>query len=351
MFCALRLGFLHQRADPVHPLAGLQRAADRVDHFVDAAVRHRAGVDRLPPRGFFPQFRNIHVAKIGQHQRARDRRGAQHQHVDRLALGGERQPLAHPKTMLLVDHRQRQRLEYHVVLDQRVGADQEIDLAGLEPRQQFAALLALFATGQDRDPQAGALGQRRDGLDVLARQNFGRRHQGGLLADFGDGGGGQQRHHGLAEAYIALQQPQHPHRLAEICRDRRGGLLLRRRQRIRQRVDDFLAQVAVAGIAVAGRTAQLRADQRQRQLTRQQFIEGQPRPERTAGQDVRRFDRDMDAVQRFGDRRKLAALDHLRADPLRQVGQFLQRLCDGAAQRAQRQSFSEGVNRIDAGQL
>ena len=62
----------------------------------------------------------------------------------------------------------------------------------------------------------------------------------------------------------------------------------------------LLAQMAVAGMAVAGRTAQLRAHQRQRQLTGQQFVEGEPRPERAIGQDVGQFDRHMDAVQRFG---------------------------------------------------
>ena len=67
-------------------------------------------------------------------------------------------------------------------------ADQQIDLAGLTPRQQFAPLLALLAAGEDRSLQARAFGERRDGLDVLARQDFRRRHQGGLLADLGDGG-------------------------------------------------------------------------------------------------------------------------------------------------------------------
>ena len=141
---------------------------------------------------------------------------------------GQRQPLAHAEAMLLVDHGQRQRLEDDVVLDQRVGADQKIDLAGFEPRQDIAPLLALFAAGEDRDAQAGALGQRRDGLDVLARQNFGRRHQRGLLADFGHGGGREQRHHGLAGADVALQQPQHPHRLPQIVGDGGHGLALRR---------------------------------------------------------------------------------------------------------------------------
>ena len=70
----------------------------------------------------------------------------------------------------------------------------------------------------------GAFGERRDGLDVLARQDFGRRHQGGLLADLGDGGGRQQRHHGLARSDVALQQPQHADRLAQIVGDGGGGL-------------------------------------------------------------------------------------------------------------------------------
>ena len=61
----------------------------------------------------------------------------------------------------------------------------------------------------------------------------------------------------------------------------------------------LLAQMPVAGVAIAGRAAQLRADQRQRQLPGQQFVERQPRPERTVGQDVGQFDRHMHAVQRF----------------------------------------------------
>ena len=218
MLGTLGFGFLDQRADPVDQLAGIKRAADGIDHFAETAVRHRAGIDRLPSRRLLAQFGDIHVAEIGQHQRARDRGCAQHQHIDGFALGGQRQPFAHAKTVLLVDHGKRQRLEHHVVLDQRVGADQEIDLAGRQPRQDFAPLLALFAAGEDRDPQACAFGQRRDGLDVLAREDFGRRHQRGLLAHFGDGGGRQQRHHGLARSDVTLQQPQHADRLAQIVR-------------------------------------------------------------------------------------------------------------------------------------
>ena len=158
---------------------------------------------------------------------------------------------------------------------------------------------------------------------MLARQDLGRRHQRGLPAGLGHRRRGEQRHHGLARADVALQQPQHPHRLLQIVGDGGRGRTLRSRQRVRQRVDDLLAQMAVAGVAVAGRAAQLRADQRQRQLTCQQFVEGEPRPERSVRQDVGQFDRHMHPVQRFSDVRKFAAADHFRADPLRERRQLL----------------------------
>ena len=77
----------------------------------------------------------------------------------------------------------------------------------------LAPLLALFAAGENGDAQAGAGGERRDGLEMLPRQDFGRRHQRGLLADLGDGGGREQRDHGLARSDVALQQAQHAQRL------------------------------------------------------------------------------------------------------------------------------------------
>ena len=325
MIGTLRLGFLNQRTNPVDQLARGKRAADRLHDFVDAACGYCAGIDRLAARRLFAQFRDIHVAEIGQDQRARDRRCAEHQHIDGFAFGGQRQPLAHSETVLLVDDRQRQRLEHHIVLDQRMSADQQIDLTGVKPLQYLAPFLARFAAGEDRHAKTGAFGERRDGLDMLARQNFGRRHQRRLLADFGHRGRRQQRHHRLARSDIALQQPQHAHRLAQVFRDGCGRLPLRGCQSVGQCVDDLVAQAAVAGMALAGGTAQLRTHQRQRQLSGQQFIERQPRPERTVRQDVRQLEWHMHAVQRFLDWRKLAAADDLGADPFRQAGKFWQR--------------------------
>ena len=66
-------------------------------------MRHRARVDRRAARRLFVERGDIHVAEIGQHQRARDRRRRHHQQIRRLALARQREALMHAEAMLLVD--------------------------------------------------------------------------------------------------------------------------------------------------------------------------------------------------------------------------------------------------------
>ena len=134
------LGFLDQRADPIDPAALGERAADRLDHLAVALVRNGAGIDRLAPGRLLAQLGNIHVAEKGQHQCARDRGRGHHQNVDRFALAGERQALVHPEAVLLVDDREREIAERDVVLEHRMGADQDMDVAEGEPIEDGGAL-------------------------------------------------------------------------------------------------------------------------------------------------------------------------------------------------------------------
>ena len=124
-----------------------------------------------------------------------------------------------------------------------MGADEHVDVAEREPLEKVAALAAALAAGQDRDLDAGGGGERCDRLEVLAREDLGRRHQRGLPAAFDHGGGGEQRHHGLARADVALQQPQHAFGLGEIGDDVGDRARLRRGQRIGQGLDQLLAQL------------------------------------------------------------------------------------------------------------
>src|SRR5690242_1843098 len=104
--------------------------------------------------------------------------------------------------------------------------------------------------------------------------------------------------------------------------------------------------MTISGVTASRRTAKLRADECERQLSSKQFIESQPRPEWAFGQDVRQFCGDMNAMKGIRPRRKIAPAQNLRADPFRQFGQLLQGLRNRAPQRSQCQALGEGINGI-----
>ncbi len=213
------LGFLDQRAHPVGLGALGDGAADAADHLVEPVERHDARVDRLAAGRLLGQPRDVHVAVVGEHQRARDRRRGHHQHVGGAALGGQRQALVDAEAVLLVDHHQRQVVEGDARLEEGVGADQQADRAVGEAGEDRLALAALFAAGEHREADAGGLRQRLDRARMLAHEELGRRHHGGLTAGLDDIGGGDQRHHRLARADVALQQAQHALRRGEVRLD------------------------------------------------------------------------------------------------------------------------------------
>ena len=170
----------------------------------------------------------------------------------------------HAEAMLFVDHGEREVAEFDLLLEQGMGADEHVDVAERELREDVVALASTFATGEDGNVDAGGSGEWCHGVEVLARQNFGRRHQRGLPAVFDHGRRRQQGHHGLARSYVALQQPQHALGLAEIGDDVGDGAPLRRRERIGQRLDQLLPDMSGARRGPAGRPPQMCPHQRER---------------------------------------------------------------------------------------
>ena len=201
------------------------------------------------------------------------------------------------------------------------------------------ALAAALAPGEDGDAQAGGFRQRRDGVEMLAGENFGRRHEGGLPAGFDHRRRRDQRHHGLAGADIALQQPQHALRTGEVGDDVVDRLLLRMGQRIGQALQDARAQAALAGRAAAGLPAHVRAHQRERELAGEQFVIGEPRPGRTLRRDVVRLGRPVQMAQRVGEGRKALARDPGLVLPFRQIGQARKRAVHRAPHIAEGQAL------------
>ena len=202
-----------------------------------------------------------------------------------------------------------------------------------EPLQRLVALLAALAAGQDGDAKAGLLGERRDGGEMLPGEDFGRRHQRGLAAGLDHGRGGEQRHHGLAGADVALQQPHHALRPRQIRDDVVHRARLRRRQRIGQRLDHPRAQDAFAGAAAAGQRALVLADEGERELAGEEFVIGEPRPGRAFGQDAGRIGGAVQRVQRLGECRKAVALEPRLVLPFRQLRDLGQRRVHRLAHR------------------
>ena len=133
------LAALDKGADPIDPRAGFYGPPKPGDDFVDAFDIDRPRVDLLASRRLFPQVRKVHVAEKSQSQSARDRSRRHGQHVNGLALFAKRQPLVDAETMLFVDHREAEAGEDDIVLNQGMGADDDVQRAARQSFERRAA--------------------------------------------------------------------------------------------------------------------------------------------------------------------------------------------------------------------
>ena len=125
----------------------------------------------------------------------------------------------HAEAVLFVDHRETQIAEAHVLGEDRVRADHDVDQPLFERFERHRARSAALASGEDRKLYARGLGHRFQRGQVLARENLRRRHERALAARFDRV---EQRHHcdhGLARADVALKQPHHPARRRHVGKD------------------------------------------------------------------------------------------------------------------------------------
>ena len=138
------------------------------------------GLDRPPAGGEVAQHGDVEVAVGRQRERARDRRRGHVQHVRGEAvrrLAVERAALVDAEAVLLVDDRDREPVEGDAALDQRVGADQQLQLARRELAQQVRAARRGRRAGQQRGLDQLARHQRLERGEVLLGERLRRRHQ------------------------------------------------------------------------------------------------------------------------------------------------------------------------------
>ncbi len=129
--------------------------------------------------------------------------------------------------MLLVEDHQAEAGELHVLLDQPVGADDDVELAVRQRLQRLGLLLGAAEArqlGELHRPGGEAVGEV---VEVLLGQQRGRHQHRHLVAAHHRHEGGAQRDFGLAEADVAAHQA--VHRLARLHvghhRGNRGGLV------------------------------------------------------------------------------------------------------------------------------
>ena len=123
------------------------------------------------------------------------------------------------EAVLLISHHQPQIGKGNILLNEGMGADDNIYLMGSQPVIHF--LLRLFSQppGQKGHPYAKGLQGAGEALKMLPCQYFRRCHHGSLKAVFHCLHQGQHGNHGLAGAYISLHQPPHGHRPLHIIAD------------------------------------------------------------------------------------------------------------------------------------
>ncbi len=209
------LQLLRHRLDRQHAVvqeedlpAAVQLALDGVAD--DALVVLRDdGLDRQPV--VRRRLDGAHVARAGQRQvkRARNRRGAEREHIHQRAQQLELLLVHHAEALLLVNDHQPQIFEGDVLLHQPVRADDDIHRAG---RQVLDDALLLAAGAEAREQLDAnriirhALAER---VEMLLRQH-GRRHQhGDLLAVHHRFERGADGDLGFAVADVAADQAVH----------------------------------------------------------------------------------------------------------------------------------------------
>ena len=198
-----------------------------LDHAA-APPRHH-GLHRQPIERRRLDHREVADPRHRHVERARDRRGGQRQHVHRGAQPLDPLLVAHTEPVLLVHHEETEVLEDHVLGEEAMGADHDVDRA---PRQALDDRLLLPGTPEAREqlhagwerPEALA-----EGVEVLLRQH-GRGHQHGGLAAVGHRLEGRpQGHLGLAIADVAGHEAVHGARPAHVGLDLLDGAHLIRR--------------------------------------------------------------------------------------------------------------------------
>ncbi len=207
----------------------LSAAAD----FAEASLAYEAvapfGDEGLDGHAFCRRRR--HQGKVakpaeGHVERAGNWRRGERQHVHVGAHLLEPFLVADTETVLLVDYDEPEVAKRHVALQQAMGADDDVDLAGLEALDDGL----LFGSGakarkvfDTHRPVCEAVGEC---LGMLLRKERRRNEHRGLAAAGDRGEAGAQRDLGLAESHVAADDAVHRAPRSHVGEDRLDRIVL-----------------------------------------------------------------------------------------------------------------------------
>ena len=186
------------------------------------------GDDRPPIERRRGEARDVPEAEHRHVQRSRDRRRTQGEHV-RHGAGREQSLLVlDAEPLFLVDHDETEILEPHVLREQAMRSDHDVDAALLQVDEHLLLVGAALDTTDRLDPEGIRLEPAPEGPLVLFGEHRGRHEDRDLLAELRGLEGGADRDLGLSESDVAADQSVHRRARRHVPLDRRdrGDLVL-----------------------------------------------------------------------------------------------------------------------------
>jgi hypothetical protein len=179
--------------------------------FLDRAfvLFHHEGAHRQPARRWRGDDRQVAHARHRHVQRARNRRGGEGQDVDFTAQGLELFLLTDTEAVFFVDDHQAKVLDLHIVRQQLVSADHDVDLAFCQVgnrRVHFLGRLEAAHHFHGHRPVGKAVAEA---VVVLLGEQGGRYEDRHLTAAVHRNKGCAHGDFGLAEAHVAAHQAVH----------------------------------------------------------------------------------------------------------------------------------------------
>ena len=142
-------------------------------------------------------------------QCARDRRGTERQHIDRQTKLQQLVFVFDAETLLFIDDDEPEVSELHVIGEQSVRADDDVDFALRELGENFLGVPSGFEAGDRFDAEGVVAHAFAEGAFVLFSEDGGGDEDRDLLAEFDGFEGSADGDFGFAKAHVAADEAVH----------------------------------------------------------------------------------------------------------------------------------------------